>query len=121
MNRSWRRVLAGIAFAFCAISTARAQVYPDIVSGRVTTESGVPIKSANVNLYGLRFGAQTDSLGRYSFSVPNSLMVGRTVMMVCRLQGYRPSRAEVRLESPTIVQDFTPVANPKEPVANPPR
>jgi len=83
------------------------------------TDSGAPLKSANVFLEGLKLGAQTDSLGRYSISVPNSMMNGRMVMMVCRLMGYRPSTIMVRLLPPTISQDFTLAAYPKAPVAKP--
>jgi hypothetical protein len=59
----------------------------------------------------LNLGTQTDSLGRYSILLPDSLVTGRSVTMMSRLIGYKTSTIEVTLLAPTITQDFTLVAH----------
>src|SRR5438128_536478 len=76
-----------------AASAAGAQQRADsaVISGRVTSEGGVPIPSAVVTVPGSRVSTQTNDAGGYRFAVlalasrPDSVRVTRL--------GYRPAVA----------------------------
>ena len=58
------------------------------ISGRVTSEGGIPIPNATVFLEGMSLGTQADQTGRYSFTVPAARATGQTVPLIARLIGY---------------------------------
>ncbi len=83
------------------------------VTGTVTSEAGLPLALASVNIPSLGLGAQTNSQGRYTFVVPGARSLGRTVDIAARLVGYRPTTAQVTLTAgATVTRNFSLATNP---------
>lgn len=100
------RVGTAVLALVAAPAALRAQA-PTTVSGVVTSEAGLPLALASVNIPTLGIGAQTNSQGRYSFVVPGARTLGRTVDLSARLVGYRPGTARVTLvPGTTVTQNF---------------
>src|SRR5438105_15357332 len=83
-----RRLLLSVLSAFSwTASTALAQS-GTTVTGRVTSDAGVPLGGASVFLPGLNIGTQTNDDGTYTFVVPASRATGATVPLTARVIGY---------------------------------
>src|SRR5258705_10920491 len=82
------------------------------ISGRVTSEGGIPIPNATVFLEGMSLGTQADQTGRYSFTVPAARATGQTVPLVARLIGYTSRSAPVTLNAGQVSLDFVLPVNP---------
>jgi len=99
------------AFALTA-STAFAQS-GTTVTGRVTSDAGVPLGGATVFLAGTNIGAQTSDDGNYSFVVPASRATGGTTTLTARVIGYTARSVQVTLTpGSTVNQSFALPINP---------
>ncbi|HEU4563740.1 MAG TPA: SusC/RagA family TonB-linked outer membrane protein [Gemmatimonadaceae bacterium] len=111
MLQHCRRPLLAAAFALLPATLSAQQ--PVTISGRVTSDAGVPLQSANVFLEGMALGAITNAEGRYTFTVPAARATGQTATLTARLIGYRPTSVPVTLTAGTpITHDFALAANP---------
>lgn len=81
------------------------------ISGRVTSEGGLPLANASVFLEGMNIGTLTKEGGIYSFTVPAASANGQQATLTARLIGYKPISAEVTLSPGTITHDFSLPAN----------
>jgi hypothetical protein len=84
---------------FCYISVSFAQTK---ISGKVTTEKGDPLPSANVFLKDTYDGISTDVNGNYSF---NTFEEGEGTL-VASFIGYKPGEQKVTLDGSEHVVDF---------------
>jgi TonB-linked SusC/RagA family outer membrane protein len=82
------------------------------ISGRVTSEAGVPVANATVFLEGMSLGTQADETGRYSFTVPVARATGQTVPLIARRIGYTSRSMPVTLNTGQVSQDFVLGLNP---------
>jgi TonB-linked SusC/RagA family outer membrane protein len=82
------------------------------ISGRVTSEGGIPIANATVFLEGMSLGTQADQTGRYSFTVPPARANGQTVPLIARLIGYTSRSVPVTLNPGQVSLDFVLPLNP---------
>ncbi len=99
------------AFALTA-STAFAQS-GTTVTGRVTSDAGVPLGGATVFLAGTNIGAQTSDDGNYSFVVPASRATGGTTTLTARVIGYTARSVQITLTpGSTVNQSFALPINP---------
>src|SRR5687768_3934571 len=108
MNRTSRFITGGFLVALLP-ALAAAQT---TISGRVTSEGGVPVPNATVFLEGMSLGTQADETGRYSFTVPAVRATGQTVPLVARLIGFSSRTIPVTLNPGSIAQDFVLPLNP---------
>jgi TonB-linked SusC/RagA family outer membrane protein len=86
--------------------TAAAQTVT--FTGRVIAESQQPIAGATVAITELRTGTSANQDGRYSFTVDQARLVGRTVTLTARFIGYKPQRSPVTVTASTtrVERDF---------------
>ncbi len=82
------------------------------ITGRVTSSTGGPVSAASVFIQDLGVGAQTNTEGAYSFTVPAARVQGQAVTLTARAVGYTQATAQVTLRGGTITQDFTLAVNP---------
>jgi TonB-linked SusC/RagA family outer membrane protein len=81
------------------------------ISGRVSSEGGLPLANASVFLQGLNVGTMTKEGGTYSFTVPAANVKGQTATLSARLIGYKASTVEITLSPGNITHDFVLPAN----------
>ncbi|HXM38736.1 MAG TPA: SusC/RagA family TonB-linked outer membrane protein [Gemmatimonadales bacterium] len=106
-----RLVLFAIALALTP-SRSPAQG-PLTLSGRVTTEGGVPIGYAEVVIPTLGLGATTRDDGRYAIVIPGArAAAGNTIAVVARRLGYKPVTAQITLAPGIVEHDFVLAPNP---------
>jgi TonB-dependent SusC/RagA subfamily outer membrane receptor len=108
MRRESRFFAGGFLVALLPVMAAAQTA----ISGRVTSEAGVPVVNATVFLEGMSLGTQADETGRYSFTVPAARATGQTVQLVARRIGYTSRSASVTLNSGQVAQDFVLGLNP---------
>ena len=106
-------------FLFAGILTllptwAAAQGGGTTITGKVTSEAGVPLPSASVFLEGLNLGTLTRDDGTYSFIVPGARATGDSATLTARLIGYRSQSAQITLSPGAVTRDFTLTANPMQ-------
>src|SRR3954463_8529329 len=105
-------LLSAITALALAASTAYAQS-GTTVTGRVTSDAGVPLGGATVFIAGTNIGAQTSDDGSYTFVVPASRATGGTATLTARVIGYTSQSAQVTLSpGATVNQTFTLPVNP---------
>jgi TonB-linked SusC/RagA family outer membrane protein len=99
--RLWLSVLALLA----APATAFAQAVT--VSGKVTSEAGLPLEAAQVFIDGMNIGSQTLATGAYTFQVPAARVSGQAIQLRVRAIGYRPETFAATLRpGQAISKDF---------------
>ncbi len=76
------------------------------VSGRVSSEGGIPLANASVFIQGMNVGTMTREGGSYSFTVAAANVNGQKVTITARLIGYSAQSVEITLTPGEITQDF---------------
>jgi TonB-linked SusC/RagA family outer membrane protein len=102
--------LAGVLVALSA-SVARAQGGPAIITGQVTTETGVAAAGAVVSVPELNVGATINPQGRYTITVPSERVRGQTVTVTARAIGFRVQSTQLTLNAGTFEVNFTLAAD----------
>jgi TonB-linked SusC/RagA family outer membrane protein len=83
------------------------------ITGRVTNETGDPLRSASVTIRSLNIVAYVNEAGNYRLTVPGARVSGQQVALIARQIGYRAEAVFVRLGSgASVVQNFKLVADP---------
>jgi TonB-linked SusC/RagA family outer membrane protein len=111
MQHTPSRFAIVVLSALLALPALAAAQGPVTITGRVTTDAGVPLGGVEVAIPTMGLGGQSRDDGRYSIVVPGARVAGQTVMVVARLLGYRSMSAQVALV-PGATQDFSLRANP---------
>lgn len=107
-----RLLLSVIGACALTASTAFAQS-GTTVTGRVTSDAGVPLGGVSVFLPGMNIGTQTNDDGSYTFVVPASRATGATVALTARVIGYTARSATITLTpGATVTQSFSLTVNP---------
>jgi len=88
-----------ILFLFCIVNISFAQT---IISGKVTSQNGEPLFSANVFLKDTYDGISTDEEGDYSFT---TLETGKQILVVSYI-GFKSEEKNITLTGGDIVIDF---------------
>jgi TonB-linked SusC/RagA family outer membrane protein len=95
---------------FAAIAALPACVHAQqrvTIAGRVTSDSGVPLRGASVFEEGRNGGATTGIDGRYSIIVTSASENGRPLMISARRIGYRQITKPVTLTGGAMTVDFS--------------
>ena len=106
--RGW---LAATAIASLVAARAYAQE-PVTITGKVTSDAGLPLGQVEVALPTLGLGALTKDDGAYTLVVPGARVSGQTVTLLARRLGYKSQSAQVALSAGGVTHDFTLAANP---------
>ena len=75
------RSILALACTMALLPAWLAAQEPATVSGRVTSEGGLPLANASVFLQGLNIGTLTKEGGTYSFTVPAANVNGQPVTL----------------------------------------
>jgi TonB-linked SusC/RagA family outer membrane protein len=113
--RQFRRWIAAAAALLAApLSTvAHAQESPVTITGRVTGEGGLPLRSANVSIAELNLTVLVGPEGNYRLVVPGARAQGQEVALRARMLGYQARSFAVRLTpGASIQQDFQLTSDP---------
>ena len=112
--RNHVRYSLAAAIALTGLVPAYAYAQQGItVTGRVTTQSDVPLQGASVSIPALSVGAYTNADGRYTFVV-SSGRAGQTLTVSVRRIGYQPKSAPVTLAVGENRQDFQLAPQPTQ-------
>src|SRR5712672_1966711 len=107
-----KQLLSAITAYALTASTAFAQS-GTTVTGRVTSDAGVPLGGATVFITGTNIGAQTSDDGSYSFVVPASRATGGAATLTARVIGYTARTVPITLTpGASVNQSFTLSVNP---------
>jgi TonB-linked SusC/RagA family outer membrane protein len=108
-----RRWLGIAAALLCVPAFVRAQDRSVTISGRVVTESGEPLRAANVSITDLGLVTYVDAEGSYRLVVPGARASGQQVTLSARMIGRQSRSVPIRLEpGATLTQNFTLPADP---------
>src|SRR5207253_1595175 len=106
--RGW---LAATGIASLVAARAFAQE-PVTITGKVTSDAGLPLGQVEVALPPLGHGALSRDDGAYTLVVPGARVSGQTVTLVARRLGYKSQSAQVTLTAGGVTHDFVLAANP---------
>ena len=110
MQSPWlRRVFLLVPTLSVGLVAATAlQAQSVTFTGKVTSQGGQPLAGANVGITELGVGGVAAIDGRYTFTIDQSRIQGRTLNVVARFIGYKPKRLPVTVQQPTgrIEHDF---------------
>ncbi len=98
MKRLFRSTsfLVGVLAALAGVIPAQAQAQT-IISGRVTSSGGDPLRSANVTINDLQISVATNETGNYSIVIPTARATGQNVNIRVRAIGFTPEVKQVSL------------------------
>src|SRR5919201_151091 len=102
MLRSLPRAAAALGLLLGTIASGAQAQGTTTVTGRVTSDAGMPLQSVSVSIPSLNVGAMTNADGRYSFTATGS---GQHLLTARRL-GYTPRSVTITLAGGTITQDL---------------
>src|SRR5205814_6873226 len=115
-----RRFFSFILSAFLALpallapygSTGLAAQEPVTITGKVTSDAGLPLGQVELAIPTMGLGALSREDGRYAILVPGARASGQTVTLVARRLGYKSQTVQVTLTAGGVTRDFTLAANP---------
>src|SRR5438132_1258100 len=108
MHRPWLHrgfaIPAALVLTLLAprITSAQAVVF----SGRVTSSDARPLPGASVAITELGVGSIAAADGKYTFTVDEARVRGRTVNLTARIIGYKMKRLPVTVTSGRVDHDF---------------
>jgi TonB-linked SusC/RagA family outer membrane protein len=107
-----KQFLSAITALALTVSSAFAQS-GTTVTGRVTSDAGVPLGGASVFIAGTNIGAQAADDGSYTFVVPAARATGGTATLTARVIGYTARSVPITLTpGATVNQTFALGVNP---------
>src|SRR5690348_2038397 len=104
--RSTRAPITATAVLALTLGAGRLLAQDVVFSGRVTSQAGQPLGGANVGIPELGVGTVATIEGRYTFTVTQGRVGGRTVNVVARYIGYKPKRLPVTITGTRVEHDF---------------
>src|SRR5256885_1471320 len=107
-----RRFLPFILSACLALPALLAAQEPVTITGRVTSDAGLPLGQVEVAIPAMGLGALSKDDGRYTLVVPGARVSGQTVTLAARRLGYKSQSAQVTLTAGGVTHDFVLAANP---------
>lgn len=109
----WYRI-ALVVLSVATVPAALAAQQTATITGRILSEDGQPLGSANVVLGSLQIGVLTRPDGTYQLVVPGArFQAGQTFQLFAQLLGYRTQSALVTLSpGATLTQDFRLTIDP---------
>jgi TonB-linked SusC/RagA family outer membrane protein len=108
MSMKRTRIMIAGAFALLAAAfTARDAQAQATITGRVVSEQGRELASANVVIQDLAISVGTNTQGRYTIVVPGSRTAGQSVAVRARAIGFVPAVRTITLTPGTQTIDFT--------------
>jgi TonB-linked SusC/RagA family outer membrane protein len=107
-----RRLVPIILSALFALPVLVAAQEPATITGKVTSDAGLPLGQVEIAIPSMGLGALSKDDGRYTLVVPGARVSGQTVTIVGRRLGYKSQTAQLTLTAGGVTHDFTLAANP---------
>lgn len=107
-----RRFIPVILSALLALPALLAAQEPVTITGKVTSDAGLPLGQVEVAIPTMGLGALSKDDGRYTVVVPGARVSGQTVSIVARRLGYKSQTAQLTLSAGGVTHDFVLAANP---------
>ncbi|MDO8502798.1 MAG: SusC/RagA family TonB-linked outer membrane protein [Gemmatimonadaceae bacterium] len=109
MKRLFRstRFLAWSLAVLAGVSPALAQGQGAVITGRVTSRDGDPIRGANVYINDLQISVGSNETGNYTISIPQARLSGQSVNLRVRAIGYTPDVKQITLTAGSQTASFT--------------
>jgi len=101
-----------ILSALLALPALLAAQEPVTITGKVTSDAGLPLGQVEVAIPAMGLGSLSKDDGRYTIVVPGARVSGQTVTLVSRRLGYKSQSAQVTLSAGGVTHDFVLAANP---------
>ncbi len=104
MNRPsrWTTAVLAAIVALPAIALAQGAV----ITGKVTSEAGLPIEAATIFITEMSLGVASNAQGVYTLTVPAARVTGANAILRVRAIGYRPEEFSFRVVAGRIAHDF---------------
>jgi TonB-linked SusC/RagA family outer membrane protein len=102
-------IILGALFALPAVLTAQE---PATITGKVTSDAGLPLGQVEVAIPSMGLGALSKEDGRYTIVAPGARVSGQTVTISARRLGYKSQTAQITITAGGLTHDFTLAANP---------
>ena len=112
MQLTRSRVVPIILSAFLALPALLAAQEPVTITGKVTSDAGLPLGQVGVSIAALGVGGLSKDDGTYAIVIPGARVSGQTVTVTARRLGYKAQSAEITLTSGRVTHDFVLAANP---------
>src|SRR3989442_1047796 len=109
-TRRWLLVVIG---ALAGLSSRVAAQEPTTITGRVTSDAGVPLAFVNVTIPSLGLGALTKDDGHYVIAIPGARVTSQVVTLTTRVLGYSNEATGSYLGS-TVAPNRAGDLNPKD-------
>jgi TonB-linked SusC/RagA family outer membrane protein len=110
--RRWIAVAVAL-LATTLSAVAQAQESPVTITGRVTGEGGLPLRSANVSIPELNLTVGVSPEGMFRLIVPGARAQGQEVALRARMLGYQARSFPVRLTAGAVIQqNFQLISDP---------
>lgn len=103
--RSGKFLVTTLGMLLLAIPT-QAQGQAAVVTGRVVSDQGQPLSSANVQIPELSISVSTNSAGVFTINVPSGRVRGQPVTVRARAIGFQPTTVAVSLNPGSQSVDF---------------
>ena len=89
-----------------SLASSAAHAQNVVFSGKVTAQSGQPLSGASVAIPDLGVGGVAAEDGKYSFTVDQSRVRGRSLSLTARFIGYKPKRLPLDNVTGSVTKDF---------------
>ena len=98
-------LLTGLLVASGLAGRAAAQV-PATITGRVTSDAGVPLQGANVVITEMNVSVGTNANGQFTIQIPPARVSGQTVQLRARSVGFVPVARPITIRSGAQTVNF---------------
>lgn len=92
--------------AALALSSGSALAQATVITGRVTSDAGVPLQGANVFITELNISVGSNETGTFTINIPPARVSGQTVQLRVRSVGFLPQNRAVTLTAGTQTVNF---------------
>src|SRR5256886_3882481 len=106
------RVVPIILSAFLALPVLLPAQAPVTITGKVTSDAGLPLGQVGISIPALGVGGLSRDDGSYAIVIPGARVSGQTVTVAARRLGYKAQSADITLTPGGMTHDFVLAANP---------
>ena len=106
------RVVPIILSAFLALPVLLPAQAPVTITGKVTSDAGLPLGQVGISIPALGVGGLSRDDGSYAIVIPGARVSGQTVTVAARRLGYKAQSADITLTPGGVTHDFVLTANP---------
>ena len=107
MSNPIRTIALAVLGILLGSTVVQAQAQTTVITGKVLSEVGQPLASANVYITEMAISVAADAAGVYSITIPAARVSGQMVNLRARAIGYQPTLAQMTLRLGNQTHDFS--------------